>query len=83
MYFNAKDEMVTIVPNFSLPTENCTTFCIGVRAAAAAQARRSLLLRCALAPLLWLWLQLGPPLLLPCSPPAASPLCNPPPPLPT
>jgi hypothetical protein len=39
MYFNAKDEVVTIVPNFSLPTENCTTFCIGVRAAAAAELR--------------------------------------------
>ncbi len=31
MYFNAKDELITIVPNFSLPTENATATCIGVR----------------------------------------------------
>ncbi|KAL4426521.1 hypothetical protein ABPG77_008379 [Micractinium sp. CCAP 211/92] len=29
MYFNAKDELITIVPNFSLPTENATATCIG------------------------------------------------------
>lgn len=28
MYFNAKDELVTIVPNFSLPTENGGATCI-------------------------------------------------------
>ncbi|KAI7841936.1 hypothetical protein COHA_004463 [Chlorella ohadii] len=28
MYFNAKDELITIVPNFSLPTENATATCI-------------------------------------------------------
>lgn len=31
MYFNAKDELITIVPNFSLPTENATATCISVR----------------------------------------------------
>ena len=40
MYFNAKDELITIVPNFSLPTENCTATCISVRARAAPPARR-------------------------------------------
>lgn len=30
MYFMAKDELITIVPNFSLPTENGTAQCIGV-----------------------------------------------------
>ena len=29
MYFNAKDELVTIVPSFSLPSENGTAECIG------------------------------------------------------
>ena len=33
MYFNAKDELITIVPNFSLPTENATATCISVSAA--------------------------------------------------
>ncbi|KAI3435894.1 hypothetical protein D9Q98_001952 [Chlorella vulgaris] len=28
MYFNAKDELITIVPNFSVPTENATCICI-------------------------------------------------------
>ena len=30
MYFMAKDELITIVPNFSLPTENGTMQCIRV-----------------------------------------------------
>ncbi|PSC71362.1 DNA replication complex GINS PSF2 [Micractinium conductrix] len=29
MYFNAKNEMITIVPNFSIPTENASATCIG------------------------------------------------------
>jgi GINS complex subunit 2 len=32
MYFNAKDELITIVPTFSLPTENATCLCISVSA---------------------------------------------------
>lgn len=39
MYFNAKDELITIVPNFSLPTENATATCIGVRSALSGHAR--------------------------------------------
>lgn len=31
MYFFAKDELISIVPNFSLQTENGTAQCIGVR----------------------------------------------------
>lgn len=34
MYCYSKDELITIVPNFSLPTENGTCECISVRAAA-------------------------------------------------
>eukprot|EP00887_Chlorella_sp_A99_P006366 scaffold3.g6366.t1 len=34
MYFMAKDEVITIVPNFSLPTENGTMQCFSVRAQA-------------------------------------------------
>ena len=42
MYFFAKDERITIIPNFSLPTENGTASCIAVR-----QQKRSAALRTA------------------------------------
>ena len=52
---------MTIVPNFSLPTENCTTFCIGVRGSRHRRgAGRTLPSCCAVTGSRLLWLQLGP-----------------------